>query len=1662
MKIVYVAPMKALVQEVVTNFSQRLGPAYGLVVRELSGDQQLSRAEIAETQIIVTTPEKWDIVTRKAGERAYTQLVRLVIIDEIHLLHNERGAVLEAIIARMVRLQELTQVRVRIVGISATLPNYKDVATFCRVPLEEGLFFFDNSYRPVPLQQQYIGITETKPLKRMQKANEICFNKVVSALERNRKDQIIVFVHSRKETTSTAMAIRDLAQENDKTELLINADKPQTQEVLQSEAEEKVRHEDLKEILPNGLGIHHAGMPRSDRTLVENLFKAGFIKVLVSTATLAWGVNLPAHSVIIKGTQVYNPEKGQWTELSQLDILQMLGRAGRPQYDVEGEGIIITTHAELQFYLSLLNEQLPIESQLIRRLVDSLNAEIVMGTVQTLQDAARWIGYTYLYVRMLRNPIQYGINIDELDEDKTLWQRRLDLVHSAAILLDKAQLVRYDRRTGYLQGTPLGKIASHFYVSYDSMQRFNDFLRPTMTDLDLFRALSLSKEFAQIVVREEEKIELAQLADRAPVPVKESLDETSAKVNLLLQSYISGLSLEGYALACDLVFIQQSANRIVRALFELCLARGWASLSLRTLDLANVINHKLWPSQCFLRQFKGNHGLDAEVFKKLERHNLSVEQLFNLSDQELGELCGGGIRQGRVIHRAVHCFPNIEVEAQVQPITRSTLRVELALIPNFEFNEEFYGTGALQFWIIVEDGDGETILHKEAFTLHKGNAQAEHETDFIVPILSPLSPQYFCKVICDRFMHSVTIIPISFSKLILPERFAPPSQLLDLRPLPTSRAAEEAGFDGLDAEFVRKAFQVLFQERYNAFNKIQTQTFPALYKTDKNIFVASPCGSGKTALAELALARALARDPKATCVYVNPKSAICKQRFVEWNATFGKRLARRVVMLTGDTATDLKLLGAASLVIATAEAWDNVSRRWKSRKVIRLVSLFVADDLHLLEPVLEIVVSRMRIVAATTKSTRIVGLSASIANGQDLGNWIGATTPETCFSFQPSHRPNSIEIELRGFDENHFGTRLIAMARPTFDAVLKHAQERSSATALVFVPSSQQTKIASVDLVTFATAHQSELHKGQIPPKDAGLFMTMETKRKIAAQIERIEDPTLKETLAQGVGFLHSNMQVSDRSIVEACYETGILRILVVASDLIWGFSYFASLVVVQGTSHYDGNMGTIVDYSVANVTQMVGRASQSDAVAKCAIFCHSKRKALYKRFLNDPLPVESQLHTELADTFVAEIDSGTISNKQLAVDYITWTLLYRRLTKNPNFYNLLGTDTDMLSDYLSELVEDTLQELADSKCIKMWDNEMDISILNYGRIASHYYLQTTTIKLFATNLTEKSKLRRVLDVLVTAGELEVPVRQGESRHLASLAKYLTAPLPEPDFSEPRTKAHVLLQLHFSRRKLTPEQRQDLNQILDQVLRLLHAMINIATSNGWLRPALAGMELSQMIVQSRWNTDSPLLQIPHFTQETVERCKAAKVLRVEDIGNLDEDQLDKVLQLSQDELARAAEFCNSYPVVELKHDLKDASQIPAGSEVKVLVSLEREVDEDEDEGEEAEDKVYGKVIAPFYPKSKIESHWLVIGQPEKNKILSIKEVTLGKSAKVSLVFSAPKEVGKCDLKLYLLCDSVIGSDQVVNLDVNITPGQGLDDDSSSSSGSSSSSDEDDA
>ncbi len=98
-----------------------------------------------------------------------TSKVCLLIIDEVHLLNDQRGPVIESIVTRTHRQVEISQRMLRIVGLSATLPIYIDVAMFLGVNPEQGMFYFDDSFRPVPLQQSLVGVKGKRECKKRNK-----------------------------------------------------------------------------------------------------------------------------------------------------------------------------------------------------------------------------------------------------------------------------------------------------------------------------------------------------------------------------------------------------------------------------------------------------------------------------------------------------------------------------------------------------------------------------------------------------------------------------------------------------------------------------------------------------------------------------------------------------------------------------------------------------------------------------------------------------------------------------------------------------------------------------------------------------------------------------------------------------------------------------------------------------------------------------------------------------------------------------------------------------------------------------------------------------------------------------------------------------------------------------------------------------------------------------------------------------------------------------------------------------------------------------------------------------------------------------------------------------------------------------------------------------
>ena len=172
-------------------------------------------------------------------------------------------------------------------------------------------------------------------------------------------------------------------------------------------------------------------------------------------------------------------------------------------------------------------------------------------------------------------------------------------------------------------------------------------------------------------------------------------------------------------------------------------------------------------------------------------------------------------------------------------------------------------------------------------------------------LLCPCSNLSYPTIISDHWLHAETRLPIAFKHLILPEKFPPPTPLLDLQPLPLSALHN-------------KEFEAIYSSTIQTFNKIQTQVFQALYTTDENVFIGAPTGSGKTICAEFALLRLWSKREQPRAVCIEPYQEMVDQRVMEWRAKFEKlQGGKEIVSLTGETTADLMLLEKGGVIVCT-------------------------------------------------------------------------------------------------------------------------------------------------------------------------------------------------------------------------------------------------------------------------------------------------------------------------------------------------------------------------------------------------------------------------------------------------------------------------------------------------------------------------------------------------------------------------------------------------------------------------------------------------------------------------------------------------------------------------------------------------------------------------
>lgn len=290
------------------------------------------------------------------------------------------------------------------------------------------------------------------------------------------------------------------------------------------------------------------------------------------------------------------------------------------------------------------------------------------------------------------------------------------------------------------------------------------------------------------------------------------------------------------ALVSDTAYVLQNATRIIRALFEIARNRSWGPVAGVLLSLSKSLEKRMWSFEHPLGQL----GLPWNIIDKLESHNSasSIESMRDMDSKELGQLVRN-VRFGPTLARAIEQFPLIQLEATIAPISRSVLRMQVKVTPDFTWNDRIHGT-VEPWWIWVEDSVNTEMYHAEQLLIMRKNAKETQLLGFVLPIPDPLPTQIFIRCVSDRWIGAETVLPVSFKHLILPEMYPQHTDLLDLQPLPISALQNEL-------------LEEICRPRFSHFNPIQTQIFHTLYHSSSNALIGAPTGSGKTVAAELAM-----------------------------------------------------------------------------------------------------------------------------------------------------------------------------------------------------------------------------------------------------------------------------------------------------------------------------------------------------------------------------------------------------------------------------------------------------------------------------------------------------------------------------------------------------------------------------------------------------------------------------------------------------------------------------------------------------------------------------------------------------------------------------------------------------------------------------------------
>ncbi|WWD02678.1 hypothetical protein V865_000719 [Kwoniella europaea PYCC6329] len=635
---IYIAPTKALCSERQKDWQARMHNLLNIECTQITGDTgdfDTACRLIRKSNLVVFTPEKLDSITRheRWAKRDFYNRLKLIMIDEVHILREDRGATLEVIIARI----RQNTAGVRIVALSATIPNIDDIARWIgqREPdnpyeLSSGVYRgeedeehvlekkvirmpkakvyqFGEEYRPVQLMRKVYGIECSSEWVLDTKLDAALF----PILTRHAQGKpVLVFCATRKACQKTAELIFHLYQESQAKSLVLPWQPPRPigpdKIVLQDSK--------LSDYASCGIAVHHAGLSYPDRRTIEDAFINGKLHMIVSTSTLAVGVNLPAHTVIIRGTTAWHGAVTGFKEYSDIDIQQMMGRAGRPQFDKSGTVIVICEQSKVKKYESMLYSSTLLESTLHLNLKEHLNSEIALGTIDSLATAQAWLKKSFLYIRLQQNPSYYSGTLenemaksddDTWDEYAThyLQEAISKLVHAGFV----EQTAKADPGEFKLQASPSGQIMRRSMIYHQLITNASQMLEimsieEDATLRDLLEIVARAQEFQDLRIRPGDAKLLNQLRVHSDTrfQIHRNVKDYSDKVFLLMQAQFGNIALdtekktEATSPLQTQMLIFTHAQRIAAAIIQIAFQRGYGGPLRAAIELYRTIAAKAW------------------------------------------------------------------------------------------------------------------------------------------------------------------------------------------------------------------------------------------------------------------------------------------------------------------------------------------------------------------------------------------------------------------------------------------------------------------------------------------------------------------------------------------------------------------------------------------------------------------------------------------------------------------------------------------------------------------------------------------------------------------------------------------------------------------------------------------------------------------------------------------------------------------------------------------------------------------------------------------------------------------------------------------------------------------------------------------------------------